>query len=144
MQDVMLELRTLSGQAQWPANKLFGSGQPMLWAPAMVWQALHENDVLVPGKDGAASVALAPNAMKQQQARTDGVSWVFVPTYNRYHAKPDKQMLLDWADAMPEHHPYVRCIVVRPVPDEIQVSWHVSRCSTFLTTAGTNKAFFIS
>ena len=56
------------------------------------------------------------------QSVAAGGSWVFVPTYNRCHAKSDKQMLLDWADAMPADHPYVRCIVVRPVPEEILVS----------------------
>ena len=119
MQHVVLESRNLAGKAGWKADNLFGAEWPKLWAPVEVWEALEQHRVLVAGTYRRPSVSLPSTAVQSVPA---GGSWVFVPTYNRYHAKSDKQMLLDWADAMPADHPYVRCIVIRPVPEEILVS----------------------
>lgn len=121
----------------WRAQKVFQSGPPTLWAAGKDWEALEKQGLLVPGKQNQPSVSLPSGTQPA------GVPWVFVPTYNRYHAKPNKQMLLDWADAMPKHYPYVRFIVIRPLPDEITVScgrflpvlyptWCVSICLLFL------------
>ena len=85
-----------------------------MWAPAQVWEALEQQDLLKAGS-GLDSVRVS-------EAEIGSVSWVFVPTFNRYLAKPDKQMLLDWADAMPADHPYIRFVVIRPLPAEEQVN----------------------
>lgn len=119
MQRAVLESRNLAGKAGWKADNLFGAEWPQLWAPAQVWEALEKQSVLVAGTYRRPSVSLPSTAAQSVAA---GGSWVFVPTYNRYHAKSDKQMLLDWADAMPADHPYIRCIVVKSVPEEILVS----------------------
>ncbi len=76
----MLERRNISGQASWAADDIFRSGQPALWAPAADWRALEEAGLLVTDSR-AASVSIG--AKQQQQAGSAGVSWVFVPSYNR-------------------------------------------------------------
>lgn len=117
VQSVKLELRNIEGKNAWNTNKLFEDGRPVLWAPAKVWEALRVQDLLIPGTGTEQSVKVS-----ERQGASSSISWVFVPSFNRYHAKPDKQMLLDWADAMPEDHPYIRFIVIKPLPAEEQVA----------------------
>ena len=109
-----LELRHVEGKPVWKTDKMSENGRPVLWAPAKVWEALEQQELLKQGV-GFNSVAVSEH-------QVESVSWIFVPTFNRYHAKPGKQMLLDWADAMPEDHPYIRFIVIRPLPAEEQVN----------------------
>ena len=122
IQAFALEPRDIAGQTNWQPDNIFESGGPTLWAPAKVWDALAQNELLIPDMHRPAAVSVSPSAKHLKSPSSARASWVFVPTYNRYQAKPDKQMLLDWADAMPSQHPYVRFIVVRPLPDEILVS----------------------
>lgn len=112
-QGVKLECRNIEGKRAWTTDKIFDNGGPVLWAPAQVWEALQQQDLLKSGS-GLDSVRVS-------EAERGSISWVFVPTFNRYHAKPDKQILLDWADAMPQNHPYIRFVVIRPLPAEEQV-----------------------
>lgn len=113
MQNVRLESRDIDGKRAWLKDEIFATGMPVLWAPAQVWEALEQQNVLKVSVARKQSVAASENA---------GVSWVFVPTFNRYHAKADKQMLLDWSQCMTSHHPYVRFIVIKPLPAEEQVT----------------------
>ncbi len=122
VQAFALEPRDIAGQTGWQADHIYESGRPTLWAPAKVWDALAQNELLIPDVHRPVAVSVSPSAQHLKSPSSPQASWVFVPTYNRYHAKTDKQMLLDWADAMPSQHPYVRFIVVRPLPDEILVS----------------------
>ena len=120
MQAMRLEARSI--QFRRKPDKLFPDGAPLLWAPAAVWEALEKQRMLV----SVADISAQPPLVTVPQDQHPRVSWVFVPSFNRYHAKPDKQMLLDWADAMPAEHAYLRFIVIRPLPAEQQVivtSW---------------------
>lgn len=122
VQAFALEPRDIAGQTGWQADNIYESGRPTLWAPAKVWDALAQNQLLIPDAHRPAAVSVSPSAQHLKSPSSPHASWVFVPTYNRNRSKPDKQMLLDWADAMPSQYPYVRLIVVRPLPNEILVS----------------------
>ena len=132
-QSSKLEPRSIEGKGGWDADKLFAAGRPVLWASATVWSALNEQELLMPGSQ--------EHSVKVADRGIDCVSWVFVPTFNRYHAKPDKQMLLDWADVM-QGHSYVRFVVIRPIPAEEQVAEPISPAS--VTTLLTLKTPFVS
>ena len=126
MQDAMLESRNISGKPGWRDSDVFGQKPVKLWAPAATWKGLEaeqlrvpsQRQFLAPGPGGSREPSVAVGTRKPEAS----VSWIFVPTYNRYHAEPGKQMLLDWADVMPADHCYVRFIVVRPIAGEILVS----------------------
>lgn len=126
VQSVKLESRHVEGKTGWKTDKMFENGRPVLWAPAKVWEALEHQHLLVPGSGTEQSVKVS------EHQGASSISWIFVPTFNRYHAKPDKQMLLDWANAMPEGQPYIRFIVIKPIPAEEQVAEPSSHANTRL------------
>lgn len=87
-----LEPRDIAGQKGWQADNIYESGRPTLWAPAKVWDALAQNELLIPDAHRPATVSVSPSTQHLKSPSSPQASWVFVPTYNRYHAKPDKQI----------------------------------------------------
>ena len=105
-------LGTFDGQVH---DSPFEGVRPALWAPQAQWDVLETSRLLV--ADDKTGCVCMPC-----EAGDNHVSWVFVPSYNRYHAQGSKQMLIDWADAMPSDHPFVRFLVIRPIAEEEVVS----------------------
>lgn len=106
----------------WDEEGIFKDGYPTLWGPQAQWDLLQQKKILVGnGSDGKVFVPIADHPDRIPAVAGKPVSWVFVPTYSRYRVQTKKQMLIDWADAMPSDHPYVRFIVIRPTEEEVKV-----------------------
>lgn len=106
-------------------NTLFGSSssKPRFFAAASVWKAMEDHgQVSVSWPDGSFSFKVETH---QQYDRVH--HWAFVVSYNRFNTKRKDQILLDWSDAgydtAAKHAAgYVRVIVIRPEPAQIEVS----------------------
>ena len=110
----------------WDEEGIFKDGYPTLWGSQAQWDLLQQKNILVGnGSDGKVFVPLADHRDRIPAVDGKPVSWVFVPTYNRYRVQTKKQMLIDWADAMPSDHPYVRFIVIRPTAEEVKVRFQL-------------------
>lgn len=91
----------------------------MFLATAKVWDKLavcSQLPVKVTGQEFEVS-----RATKSGSKPRAVCNWVFVPSYHRYRDSDPHQMRIDWADAVSHDTSYVRVIVVRCDPGQIQV-----------------------